>query len=381
MIKINEKKDCMGCHGCYNICPKSCITMESDNEGFWYPKVDEDKCIECGLCERVCPIINPIKETDYKITAFACKNKDKEVRKLSSSGGVFSLLCNYVISKNGVVFGAAFDNEFYVRHMYAETLEDCEKFRGSKYVQSKIGDTYIKIREFLNKGRLVLFSGTPCQASGLESFLMKKYENLIIVDTACHGVPSPFVYKNYIKQLEEKSKSNISSLSFRDKSTGWSKYSIKVDFNNGMSFKERGLDNIYMSGFLKDIYLRPSCYDCNFKKPVTSADITLADYWGIQDIHPDFDDDKGVSLILVNSKKGKLLFDAISKNMEFTETDFQHAIKYNPCIIKPVKYNPNREKFFKKIEYKNLENIINKYTKVSIRKRIKNRVKRFINNI
>ena len=245
MIKINEKKDCMGCHGCYNICPKSCITMESDSEGFWYPKVDEDKCIECGLCEKVCPIINPIKEMDYRIIAFACKNKDNEVRKLSSSGGVFSLLCNYVISKNGVVFGAAFDKEFNVRHMFAETLEECEKFRGSKYVQSKIGDTYIEAKKFLDKGRLVLFSGTPCQISGLESFLMKKYENLIMVDIACHGVPSPLVYKNYIKLLEEKNKSHMNSLSFRDKSTGWSKYSIKVDFNNGMNFKERGSDNIY----------------------------------------------------------------------------------------------------------------------------------------
>ncbi|MBY6917964.1 4Fe-4S dicluster domain-containing protein [Clostridium botulinum] len=371
MINISKKRDCSGCYGCANICPKQCISMKSDNEGFWYPKIDKDKCINCGLCEKVCPIIN--KSTDEKndIISYACKNKDNKTRNTSSSGGIFSLLCNCVISKNGVVFGAAFNKEFEVNYMYAETVEQCEKFKGSKYVQSKIGNTYRQAKEFLDSGRIVLFSGTPCQISGLDSFLMKKYENLIMIDIACHGVPSPLVYKNYIESLENNNNSNISLFSFRDKSTGWKNYSLKVDFNNKKQVKEIGYNNIYIKGFLNDIYLRPSCYECKFKKPTTSADITLADYWGVQNIHPEFDDDKGTSLVLVNSKKGQDLFNEISHNMDFIKTDLDYAIRNNPCIVRPVKYNPKREKFFSEMNDNNIEKIIHKYTKVTFTQKVK----------
>lgn len=369
MIKLIKKQDCSGCHACANVCPKQCISMKSDNEGFCYPQIDKDKCINCNLCEKVCPIINIPNKVNDKITAYACKNKDNETRNTSSSGGVFSLLCDYVISQNGIVFGAAFDENFNVKHIYAEELKECERFRGSKYVQSKIGDTYTKAKKFLDNGKIVLFSGTPCQISGLDSFLMKKYENLIMVDVACHGVPSPLVYKKYIKSLEEKNKSKVSFLSFRDKSTGWSKYSFIVDFKDGKKIKEIGSDNIYMKGFLSDIYLRPSCYDCRFKKPITSADITLADYWGIQNIHQEFDDDKGVSLVLVNTKKGQDILEKISSNMKVIKTDIEYAMENNPYIVGSVKYNKNRDKFFKLIEKEDLESsIIKSITNTFIQK-------------
>lgn len=381
MIEIIKKRNCSGCHACSNVCPKQCITMTEDSEGFLYPQIDEDKCVNCGLCEKVCPIINVPKALDNTILAYACKNRDNGARDLSSSGGVFSLMCNYVISKKGVVFGAAFDESFSVSHMYAETLEECEKFRGSKYVQSKIGDSYIKAKQFLDSERVVLFSGTPCQIAGLEAFLIKKYENLIMIDIACHGVPSPSVYKKYIDLLEEKNKSKISSISFRDKSTGWSKYSFRVDFENGNKAKEIGCNNIYMKGFLSDIYLRPSCYECKFKKPVTSADVTLADYWGIQKIHPDFDDDRGASLVLVNTKRGQDIIKNISSHIDIIKTDLEYAVSCNPCIARPVKYNCKRDEFFNEFHKNDIEKIIHKYTKFGLSKRIYRKTRGILSRI
>lgn len=189
MIDIKRKEECHGCHGCFNICPKKCISMDIDNEGFWYPKVDKDLCINCNLCEKVCPIINPPTRENNKTIAMAGKNRDEEIRKNSSSGGVFTLLCEIVIKNGGVVFGAEYDKNLNVRHGYSETIEGCSRFRGAKYVQSIIGETYKQVKKFLSEGRQVLFTGTPCQISGLEAYLMKRYDNLLMVDIVCHGVP------------------------------------------------------------------------------------------------------------------------------------------------------------------------------------------------
>lgn len=380
MININKKEECCGCHGCSNICPKQCISMKVDNEGFWYPKIDKNICINCNLCVKVCPIIHKPKREREEIKAYACKNKNEKIRIESSSGGVFSLLCKEIINREGVVFGASYDEKFFVRHTYAENLEECIQFRGSKYVQSKIGNTYKEVKKFLNKGKIVLFSGTPCQISGLDSYLMKKYDNLILVDIACHGVPSPLVYKKYIKELEFKNHSKIKSIKFRDKSTGWKNYSFKVDFEKG-TIKEIGYKNIYMQGFLSDIYLRPSCYDCKFKKPVTSADITLADYWGVKQIHNEFDDDKGVSLILVHTYKGEQLLNKISKEMHIIDTNYNHSIKYNQSIVKPIKYNKKRSKFFKNIDKNNIDINIIRYTKIRPYEKIYKKMKKVANKI
>ena len=366
MIEINKKSECCGCHACNNVCPKECILMEIDNEGFWYPKVDKSKCIDCNLCEKVCPIINTPKKVEDDILAYACKNKNEEIRKNSSSGGVFTLLCEEVINNNGVVFGATFDENLNVKHTYAETLEECINFRGSKYVQSKIGDTYKEAKKFLDQERIVLFSGTPCQISGLDAYLMKKYDNLILIDIACHGVPSPLIYKSYIKKLEEKKKSKINEILFRDKSTGWKDYSISFKFDNGKKMRQFRIDNTYMSGYLKDIFLRPSCYTCKFKKPITSADLTLADYWGIQNKHIEFDDDKGVSLILINSEKGQHLLNKITNKLNIIKTDLEYAIRCNPSIIKSSSYNEERDEFFKNFSSKNIIKYIDKYSKLPI---------------
>lgn len=380
MINIKKKEECHGCHGCFNICPKKCISMEIDNEGFWYPKVDETLCINCDLCEKVCPIINIPKRENEETLAFACKNKDENIRLESSSGGVFTLLCEMVINNNGVVFGAQYDENFNVHHGWADTIEECSKFRGSKYVQSSIGETYKIAKKFLDSGKLVLFSGTPCQISGLEAYLIKGYSNLIMVDIVCHGVPSPIVYQKYLENIKSLNKGDIKNIQFREKSDGWKDYNFKVTFSSGELIQKR-TNNIYMDGFLNDLYLRPSCYECKFKKPITSADITLGDYWGVQNIHNEFDDDKGVSLILTHTKKGKQIIEDISNNMEVISTDYEYSVKCNPSIVSPVNYNKKREKLFKNIDNNNIESIIRKYNKLTLIERVIRKVKRIVSKI
>lgn len=370
MIDITKKSDCCGCYGCVNICPKQCIDMNIDNEGFWYPKVNKDLCIDCNLCEKVCPVIQNVDKKEFDTVAYACKNKNEKIRLSSSSGGVFTNICEYVINNGGVVFGAAFNEDFEVEHMEANTIEECEKFRGSKYVQSKIGETYKNAKKYLDDGRIVLFSGTQCQIKGLNLFLRKKYDNLISADIVCHGVPSPLVFNIHKENIKKSYCSEIKNIGFRDKSKGWKKFSYITDFENGEKYSKLLNEDKYMIGFLKDLYLRPSCYNCEAKDFKCSSDISLADYWGVENKHTEFDDDKGISLVLVNSKKGQDIFNRLSENMEVIITDLDYAIDHNPCIVRPVMHNKNREKFFNELNKTNLNELIEKYTKVSMSKKV-----------
>lgn len=327
------------------------------------------------MCENVCAVINTYHKKEFKPKAYECRDKDKNVRLSSSSGGVFTSLCEYVIDNEGVIFGVAFNDKFEVEHMEAANIEECKKFRGSKYVQSKIGITYKLAKQYLDKGRLVLFSGTPCQVKGLNLFLRKKYDNLILVDIVCHGVPSPLVFDIYKKSLEKNYNSKINSITFRDKSIGWKNYKYKISFENNKQDARLFIDNIYSKGFLNDLYLRPSCYSCEAKDHKSNSDITLADYWGVQNKHSGFDDDKGVSFILINSKKGKKVFDIINDKIEGVETDLEYAIYCNPCIVKSVRYNKKREKFFRDLNTKKLEENIMKNIKPSITQKVKNKIR------
>lgn len=371
MIDIKQKKDCCGCYGCVNVCPKQCIDMKIDSEGFWYPEVDKIKCINCSLCEQICTVMNQQMKEKFNTIAYACKNKDEKVRMSSSSGGIFTNLCEYVINNNGVVFGAAFNNNFEVTHMKATTLEECKMFKGSKYVQSKIGRTYEQAKKYLDEGKIVLFSGTQCQIKGLNSFLRKQYPNLISVDVICHGVPSPLVFDMYKQHLIKNYKSDITEIGFRDKSSGWKQFSFITKFKNGKTYLNLLNKDIYMIGFLKNIYLRPSCYNCKAKNFSSNSDISLADYWGITNKHREFDDDKGISLVLVNSKQGEFALNNIAEFIEIIKTDIDYAIYNNPCIIRPVKYNKKRKIFFKDMDKRDLENNIKRCTYLSIVERIK----------
>lgn len=359
---LSNMKDCTGCHACTNICPKKCIFMKYDNEGFLYPIVDYNICIKCKRCVIVCPIINNIKSYNTPI-AYACYNKDENIRLNSSSGGIFSLLAEKMIDRGGVVFGAVFNDNFEVEHKYIETKENIELLRGSKYVQSKIGTSYRQVKDFLESGREVLFSGTPCQIAGLKNYLVKAYSNLLTVDLICHGVPSPYVWQKYIKFRENKAGSEISKITFRNKKMGWKQYSVSFLFKNNTEYNKIYSNDLYMTAFLKNISLRPSCYNCRFKTLNRQSDITLADFWGVQNIFPEIDDDKGVSLIFINSQSGEKIYNEVLDNVEYKEVDIKNAVKYNLAAIKSPVPHINREKFINDINIYTFDKLVNKYCK------------------
>lgn len=331
MIKINSKIDCCGCNACAQRCPKSCISMIEDDEGFKYPHIDSDICIECGICEKVCPIINH-KGEQLLIACYAMKNSDDSVRRDSSSGGVFTILANWILDREGVVFGARFDEEWNVVHDYIECKEDLYKFRSSKYMQSSIGNTMKLVEIFLKQGKSVLFSGTPCQVAGLKFFLRKDYSNLYLVDFVCHGVPSSKIWNLYLN--ENFGNNNISSVNFRDKSSGWFNYSIKI-VADGQILQQKYTENPYMKTFLSDYNIRPCCYCCKFKSHRNCSDITIADYWGVDKITDIENDDKGISLVMPRTEKGiNLLKDNgnIWKRQTNPSLLFQRAIDFNACF-------------------------------------------------
>lgn len=365
MIEIKDKSKCSGCHSCMNICPKNCIKMKVDEEGFWYPQVDKEKCIECGICKKRCPILNDMS-IENKPKAYACYNLDEEIRKESSSGGIFTLLASYIIDNGGIVYGAAFNQNFEVEHIRVTDKQDLSKLRGSKYVQSKLGSTYSKIKVYLEQGKLVYFSGTPCQIDGLLCFLNKKYNNLICQDIVCHGVPSPKVWKHYLKQFNLEKNAKIM---FRDKSTGWDSYSFTIKQKN--KFTQLSSNNEYMKVFLKDLCLRPSCYDCHSKSLHRNSDITLADFWGIKEVCPEMYDNKGTSLVFINSKKGQEIFNEIISDIKYQEVDINKASKYNPSSFKSVKMPDKRGKYFEGVFNSNFNKFSKKYTKASFILRVK----------
>lgn len=375
MIDIVDKKDCTGCWGCTNICPKSCITMKKNKEGFDYPIVNEDDCIKCKKCINVCPILHK-EEIENNAVAYACFNKDEEVRMESSSGGIFTLIATNVIKDNGVVFGARFNDLFEVEHSYVESVEDIKAFRGSKYVQSKIGYTFTEVKKFLENGRKVLFSGTPCQIGGLKSFLGQNYENLICIDIICHGVPSPLAWNKYKNEISNGKK--ITDISFRDKTYGWKDYSFRMEFEDGTSYFEKGSENKYIRGFIGDIYLRNSCYQCKFKTLHRQSDLTLADFWGIENINEDMYDGSGTSFVIVNSEIGNQVLKNIEEKIEIKEVNLGNAIKYNISAIQSSYNNPRRKYFFKNISKLKFDKLVEKSLKKDFIIRLKTKVKKII---
>lgn len=370
MIKIEEKKNCCGCMACAQKCPKNCIAMTVDEEGFLYPIVDIDTCVDCHLCEKVCPVQNQfnIKEP---LQVYAAVNTDKDVLLNSSSGGIFSLLAERVIKEGGVVFGAAFNDEWEVCHTYTDSIEGIEKFRGSKYVQSRIGDSYKQAEHFLLEGRTVLFSGTPCQISGLKHYLMKPYNNLLSVDVVCHGTPSPGIWNEYIKTIPAKLVAGkntvfeslktmpvITGINFRDKKNGWQKFGFSAfisadrkEAKNSVSppkchcYHEYHQENLFMRGFLNNLYLRPSCYNCPARHGKSQSDILLGDFWGVLRKYPAFYNKDGVSLVLAYSEKGDAFFNSISCTK--INATYRDALDCNINIEKDEIKPKNRTRFFK----------------------------------
>lgn len=374
MIDILKKESCCACGACVNICPKSSIVMVEDNEGFLYPKVNKETCVGCSLCENVCPILNQHTINEPK-QFLAAKNKDKEIQYQSTSGGVFSLISQQVIKEGGIVFGAIFDDKWEVRHDYIEKEQDLNLLRGSKYIQSRTEDSFNKVEKFLNQGILVLYSGTPCQISGLRNYLRKEYGNLLTIDIVCHGVPSPKVWRKYLVEVSKKDR--IKSVAFRDKTSGWGRSSVVIDMENN-KLSEVMYVNTFVRGFLKNLYLRPSCYDCKFKSFNSGSDITLADYWGIEKFYKEFYDRNGVGLVMVNTDRGKQYLDLTK--IDYIETTLSQAIAYNSAIVTSVRPHRKREYFFDNLDKKKTNKLIKKTLSNPIHY-LRNRLKHFIKSI
>lgn len=390
MIKVHSTEKCCGCSACLHICPKHSISFNEDKEGFLYPKVDTSTCIDCGLCEKVCPVLNQDEER-VPLQVYAAKHNDDEVRMKSSSGGMFTLLADQIIDKGGVVFGARFNENWEVVHDYTETKEGLAPFRGAKYVQSNIGNSYKQVEEFLKTGRKVMFTGTPCQIAGLKKFLRKEYENLLTVDFVCHGVPSPMVWRKYLEEEisnygDAGKDSVLTGVNFRDKSTGWKRYSVVLNFSKDSAEGEQKsvlssvfTDNAYMNAFLSNLSLRPSCYACPAKAGKSGADITVGDFWGIDDISPDFDDDRGSSLLIINTLIG---VDALRELIYISkEVALNKAILHNASYQNAVYPSANRCYFFYNLQTMSINESLQKSINPNLISRLRRRLFRLFREV
>ena len=358
-----DKTQCTGCRACESRCNFHSIAMREDSEGFLYPEIDPKTCTQCGLCEKACPVLNdPVFSKLKDPGVYACWSHDEEIRGKSSSGGVFSLLAQGVIEKGGVVFGAAFDDRFRVHHTYIEHYNEIDRLRRSKYVQSDTAKSYKEAEAFLKAGREVLYVGTPCQVAGLHSYLKKSYISLTTCNFVCYGVPSPKVWKSYLDY--RKADKKIKTISFRDKEhSGWRNYTMRMDYEDGSSYRKLANQDAYFIGFGRNLFSRPSCFDCRFRYQNTKSDITLADFWGADKLQGlDASDDKGVSLVLTNTEKGEVWMEKIAEGMFVQKRTFDEAAQNNPKLISSAKLPPLRASFFQDFASEaSFEKLIHRY--------------------
>ena len=371
MIRITDKAKCCGCNACGDVCAKHAITFKTDIEGFWYPEVNKDLCTDCGLCEKVCPVINiqQLKKNDYVKPAhtIAAVNKNMRVRWNSTSGGAYTALAEAMLEQGGYVSGAIYNEGFTGVHNYvSNNPDDLEKLRSSKYLQSNAEGLYAEIRDILRKGEKVLACGTPCQMAALRGFLRKDYDNLIIVDFICRGVNSPKVYRAYLDSLEKMYGSKVFYVKAKNKELGWRNLTRKVTFENGQSYYGVSLIDDYRRGYHTNVFCRPSCYECQFKGFPRIADITIADYWGIEKVDKNLDMNIGTSMMLLNSNKGIAFFENVKDKLEYRETAFEAILGGNIALrkaIEPAKID--RDAFFKDLDAHDFDFVTEKYYPLS----------------
>ena len=366
MIEIKNKKKCCGCKACGDICKKKCISFQIDNEGFWYPKVDLEKCNNCGLCNKICPIlsIGDLKKNDLKDSeCYAAEHKNLEVVFDSTSGGLFSALAEYMYRNHGYVGGAIFNDDFSVSHFISSNSNDLIKLRSSKYLQSDLEGFYLTIKNLVVKGENVLVCGTPCQMAALRSFLKKDYQNLIIVDFICRGVNSPKIWLKYLKSFEERYGAKVVYVKAKSKEYGWRNLTQKVILEDGQEFFETKNESLFTQGYLQtNAYCRPSCYDCQFKGFPRIADITLADFWGIENYEKQLEKDLGTSLVMVNSIKGREYFTKIEKKLNFIKMPFSSILSGNVALTQSLSAPlVDREKFFNDVDKLSFHQLADKY--------------------
>ena len=368
MIIINNKSHCTGCTACVTICPKSCIVLEADDEGFMYPRVMQEMCVDCGLCEKVCPVDKKIVELEKDSPClYAAYHNNEKIRHDSSSGGIFSAIAEKVIEEGGTICGCVCDGNKLIKHTFIHKVEDLHKLRGSKYVQSSIEGVFSRIKEYLLNNTPVLFCGTPCQVAGLISFVPAKLqERLYTIDFICHGVPSPKVWDKYVKWQETVHNSHITDVSFRSKIKGWTFSHMVLEFENSEQYSKSLERDKYLRGFLNDVTLRPSCYECSFKTVNRVSDLTLADFWGIKKVDPSMYRKDGVSLVLVQSKKGESLMMAIDSKITKKEEPLEKVTSININLQKSVVKPTNRELFFANIDKYDYKTLYSRFLSISM---------------
>ena len=365
MIDIVNKEKCCGCCACVDVCAHHAISLKVDIEGFWYPYVEKSKCVECGLCEKVCPELNIdlLKKNDFvEPQCYAAINKNMRVRWDSTSGGIFSVFADYMYSQKGYVSGAIYNSDFSVRNYISNNPEDLQYLRSSKYLQSKAEGLYKQIKKLLQQGHNVLACGTPCQMAALRSFLRKDYENLIIVDFICLSVSSPKVYRKYLDSLEHRYGSSIQYIKAKNKELGWRNLTRKVVFKNGAVYYGVLLDDDYRRGYHKHLYSRPSCYNCQYKGFPRIADITIGDFWGVEKVDKNLDNNVGTSLILVNSQKGAKYLEKVKPYMYIKHVPFSSILPGNIALRQSIHYPKiDREQFFETLDATDFDTVVKKY--------------------
>ena len=362
---------CTGCMACYSICNFDAIKIVQNEKGFYVPQIDKTKCKNCGKCKDTCPENNKIDKEKCK-AIYASWSKSNITRKSSTSGGIFSEISKVILKQNGLVVGAMYNEHFEVEHNFIEKIEELNKIQGSKYVQSRIGDVYVRIKCELEKGKKVLFSGVGCQIAGLKKYLKKEYENLITVDVLCHGAPSPRIFKEYIDR--KKNNGEISNIRFRYKKPSWTVFSMRIDYKDGKIYQKNTFDDEYIRLFLDDYITNDVCSNCKYTGEERVADITLADFWGYVSEDAKYrNNEKGISLVLINSEKGNAIFNEVKDELVIIEKNIEEAKNGNQCLRKPFTKNKNYESFWKDYKENGYDFVVKKYfikSKMSLKRRV-----------
>lgn len=351
MININRKEECCGCNACGDICPKNAITYKIDNEGFWYPKIDKDKCIECGLCEQTCPILrgDTTRLNNYEEPkCYVAEHKSIDVIFSSTTGGMFTAFAEVMYRQKGYVGGAIHNKDFSVSEYISNKKEDLKFLRRSKDLQSYSEGFYKKVKSLLENGEKVFVCGVPCQIAALKLFLGKDYETLITADLICLGVNSPKVWRSYLDYIEQINNSKIIWTENKSKEYGWHKLTQKFVFENGNEYFDTSETSEFIKGFIKlHLYCRPSCYECKFKGFPRVADVSIGDFWGIEKRDPSYNSNMGTSVVMINSEKGFLYFDKVQKRINYKKVPLEWAVQGNPALTKSVaKPTCSRKEFF-----------------------------------